>query len=120
GPLNNYVLQALVELVRRLRHDPGATGLSSSVSGFLHKTGFGVWSASPPSEPFRHADVTTEAAAHGPAVRPVAPDHVGPATIVSWTVDHLSGEPHRAVVVCDADLDGARTLASTGEPAVVA
>lgn len=120
GPLNNYVLQALVELVRRLRHEPGAHGLSSSVSGFLHKTGFGVWSASPPAEPFRHDDVTEEAAAHGPAVRPVAADHVGEATIVSWTVDHLSGEPHRAVVVCDANGDGDRTLASTGEPSVVA
>ncbi len=119
GPLNNYVLQALVELVGRLRHEPGAHGLSSSVSGFLHKTGFGVWSASPPSHPFRHVDVTDEAAAHGPALRPVADDHVGDATIVSWTVDHLAGEPHRAVVVCDANAEGDRTVASTGEPSVV-
>lgn len=51
------------------------------------------------------------------APRPVDAEHVGPAEVVSWTVDHQSGEPFRAVVVCDTP-SGARTLASTGDTAV--
>jgi acetyl-CoA C-acetyltransferase len=113
GPLNNYVLQAMVQLVSRLRAEPGSIGLSSSVSGFLHKQGFGLWSSEPPpSGAFRSED-RSEAAAEVP-MRPVAADHVGPATVATWTVDHQAGEPFRAVVVCDVT-DRARTLATTGD-----
>jgi acetyl-CoA C-acetyltransferase len=119
GPLNNYVLMALASLVPRLREERGTVGWSSSVSGFLTKAGFGAWSTTPPGAGFRHRDVTAEAAAAGPPIRPVDADHVGPATVVAWTVDHDRGEPHRAVVVCDTPAGG-RTLASTGEPATCA
>ena len=117
GPLNNYVLQALAVLVPLLRTDPASVGLSSSVSGFLVKQGFGLWSATPgaaASAGFVHEDVSATAAAPDDEPRPVDADHVGVATIVSWTVDHQGGEPFRAVVVCDTPA-GARTLASTGD-----
>lgn len=122
GPLNNYVLQALAVLVPRLREEPMSVGLSSSVSGFLVKQGFGLWSATPgasASDPgaFVHEDVSAAAEAADDAPRPVDAEHVGPAEVVSWTVDHQSGEPFRAVVVCDTP-SGARTLASTGDTAV--
>ncbi len=51
GPLNNYVLQAMVALTDLLRADPSAIGLSTSVSGMLTKQGLGLWSATPPTEP---------------------------------------------------------------------
>ncbi len=122
GPLNNYVLQAMVALWSRLVADPGTIGLSSSVSGFLHKQGFGLWSTEPPPNGYRSDDVS--AAVAGTQVRPVAADHVGTATIASWTVDHQAGEPFRAVVIADVGGDddaprtlasAARTLASTGD-----
>jgi acetyl-CoA C-acetyltransferase len=129
GPLNNYVLMALAAMVPRLRADPAAFGLSSSVSGFLTKAGFGVWSATPPRTGLRHDDVTArvmaaaEAAAGAPTgadtgrrVREVDAEYVGPAEIVAWTVDHDRGEPQRAVVFVDTPA-GRRTMASTGDAA---
>jgi acetyl-CoA C-acetyltransferase len=127
GPLNNYVLQAMVELVALLRAEPGSVGLSSSVSVYLQKQGFGLWSNEPPAGAFRHEDVSTAVGAHSEsAPRPVAADHVGPARVATWTVDHQAGEPFRAVVVCDVEMSvdmstvvgGARTLASTGDRAI--
>jgi acetyl-CoA C-acetyltransferase len=124
GPLNSYALQAMAELANRLRADPGSIGVSSSVSTYLHKHGFGLWSTRPPEAMFQQDDVSAAAAQQ--AIRPVAADHVGPATVATWTVDHQAGEPFRAVVVCDVELsvdkgagaDGARTLASTGDRAI--
>ena len=108
----------MARLVALLRDAPETLGLSSSVSGFLTKSGFGVWSATPPSIPFRRIDVSDSAAADDHP-RAVAVDHVGPASIAGWTVEHLAGEPHRAVVVADTP-DGGRTIASTGESGTVA
>jgi acetyl-CoA C-acetyltransferase len=114
GPLNNYVLMAMAALVPRLRADAGTFGLSSSVSGFLTKAGFGVWSTTPPEEPVAHRDVTAASGATGPPQRDVDGEHTGGATIVAWTVDHERGEPHRAVVFADTP-SGGRTMASTGD-----
>jgi len=114
GPLNNYVLQAMVRLVGALRAEPGAVGLSSSVSGFLNKVGLGVWSASPPPVPFIAHDVTVEAAAAAPP-RPLVDDHDGSAMVVAATVDH-AWEP-RAVAVCEL-ADGSRTIAQSSSPEV--
>ena len=118
GPLNNYVLQALVVLVGALRDDPAAVGLSTSVSGFLAKQGFGIWSATP-SVAFCHEDVSAAAMAADAPAREVDAGFVGPAEVASWTVEHRSGVPFRAVVVCDTP-SGARTLASTGDAATCA
>ncbi len=129
GPLNSYVLHALATMVPALRRDPGAVGLSSSVSGFLVKQGFSLWSASPPPAPttgaggpFAHDDVSTEVAdlidaAEG--ARVIDADHNGPATVASWTVVHAGGEPQRAVAVLDTPSD-TRTIATTDDPAAVA
>lgn len=121
GPLNNYVLQALAAMVPRLREDPEAIGLSTSVSGFLVKQGAGLWSASPPPRGYQAADVTarTAAAMAGDATRPVAGDHDGPARVASWTVAHDPVGGIRGVAVCDVP-GGARTLASTDDPGACA
>ncbi len=138
GPLNNYVLQALVVLVRRLRADPGSFGLSTSVSGFLVKQGFSIWSTDAPRAGFRRADVTAETAtatetvevvdlaaipdaAAGPA--PAAAAHAAArpavtATIASWTVDFAAGDPSRAVVIADLAGEGVerrRTIVESRE-----
>lgn len=122
GPLNNYVLQALVVLAGRLRAEPAAAGFSSSVSGFLTKAGAGIWSATPPQRRFAAGDCTAavEAAAVGAAAsRVIDAEHVGAATVASWTVDHLRGEPHRAVVFLDTP-NGGRTMASSGDAGICA
>lgn len=110
GPLNNYVLQAMPVMVERLRADPGSFGLSTSVSGFLHKQGAGVWSARPPAGRFVHREVRDRSAE---GTRPVDGGYRGPAEVVSWTVEHASGVPKRAVVIVDTP-EGARTIAASG------
>lgn len=122
GPLNNYVLQALATLVPLLRSEPGSYGLSSSVSGFLNKQAFSVWSTAAPSGSSEVVeDVSAPAAAIDERL-PVDAAFVGAATIASWTVAHERGEPFRAVVIADVAAQGgpARTLASTGDAEVIA
>ena len=114
GPLNNYVLQATVRMAEVLRDDPGSTGLVTSLSGFMNKVGFGVWSSAPPSDGFGFADVTSEVAAQAPG-RELVGDHRGPARIVGYTVVYLGDTPSEAVAVCELS-DGRRTLGVTRDP----
>jgi acetyl-CoA C-acetyltransferase len=118
GPLNNYVLQAMVRLAGGLRSDPVAIGLSSSVSGYLTKHGFGVWSANPPgSGRFRNEDVTAELADE-PQLDVDADLH-GEATVVSSTVVHDRGNPHRVVAIVEAPGARVRSIVESTEPSVV-
>ena len=63
GPLNNYVLQSSCRMAELLRERPGSSGLVSSVSGYLTKQGFGVWSTEPGPRGFGFADVSAQVAA---------------------------------------------------------
>ncbi|MCB1250308.1 MAG: hypothetical protein KDB36_12905, partial [Acidimicrobiales bacterium] len=81
GPLNNYVLGAMVELARRLRAAPGTVGLSTSVSGSFVKQGLGTWSTDAPERPFVHADLSVEVAGVDVA-RPLV-DAVADGTVVA-------------------------------------
>jgi acetyl-CoA C-acetyltransferase len=108
GPLNSAVLQGLVPLVGRLRAQPAATGLITSVSAILTKPGASLWSATPPAGGFRATDVTEEAKARTEVVD-LLPDATGPATIVADTVVFERAEPSRVVAVLD--VEGGRTIA---------
>ena len=115
GPLNNYVLQALVTLARRLRAEPGSYGLSTSVSGFVAKQGFSVWSSAPPPRGWVTEDVTSAVAA-ATKIIPIVEDHHGPGAIASWTIDYRVGAPDRSVAILD--VAGGRTIAENRDPAV--
>ena len=117
GPLNSYVLHALVTLARRLRDEPSAIGLSTSVSGMLTKPGVGLWSATPPATPFVAHDLT-DAAGAATATRPLAPDSVGPATIASATRLHDRNGARASVAVLDLP-NGARTVATGAADEVI-
>lgn len=126
GPLNNYVLGALVTLAERLRDDPGSLGLSTSVSGFLVKQGMSVWGSAPPDRGLRVQDVSAQAAATTPTCAvvgdPAGPGGAeggdGPGRVASWTVAHEGGVPVRVVALVDR-LDGTRTIAESSEPELV-
>jgi acetyl-CoA C-acetyltransferase len=111
GPLNHSALQAFVPLVRRLREEPDALGLITSVSGMITKPGASLWSAAPPKERFLGVDVTETAIART-AVRELLPDVLGRGTVAAHTVVYESGEPARAIAVLD--VEGSRTIARTG------
>ena len=118
GPLNNYVLQATVKMAHCLRARPGSTGLVSSVSGLLHKQGFGVWASRPPTTLFQAADVSS-ATAREMQLRPLQRDAESTATVAGCTVHFEKGEAQAGIAICDLP-DGGRTIARSQEPAVMA
>jgi len=117
GPLNNFVLQALVHMVGVLR-DAGGTGMLTAVSGMLTKQGVSLWSACPPQRACAWIDVSNEVAAATRTLA-VAPDHDGAATIATYTVQHDAGVPARAAVLCDLP-DGRRALAVSSDARLAA
>jgi acetyl-CoA C-acetyltransferase len=123
GPFNHYVLQSVVALGRRLRDEPTALGLVTTVSGMLSKPGLAVWSASPPNGAPLRADLATEARAATEVLPVVAspPETESPANVASFTVTYGGDdglEPTRTAIVADL-ADGVRT-AATCEDAVTA
>jgi acetyl-CoA C-acetyltransferase len=124
GPFNHFVLQSLCVLGGRLREDPSALGLLTTVSGMLSKPGLAIWSATPPAGgggggaggAALLADLAAETGAATDIV-PVAvvpPSDSTPATVVSFTVTYGGEEgfdPVRTVVVADLP-DGVRTAAT--------
>lgn len=116
GPLNNFVLQALVRMVEVLRADRGSIGLVSAVSGILTKQGFTTWSTSAPDTPFAWEDVAERVAAATPTVE-IDAELAGEATVKGYTVMVEGIEP-RAVALCDA-ADGRRGLAASEDPEVI-
>lgn len=107
GPFNNFVFQASVAMVERLRADPGSLGLVTAVSGLLTKPGLAVWGTEPPDRDVVTADLAADAAA-ATAVAPLDENPSGPGTVATYTVpgdriaaiiDLDSGD--RAVAVLD-------------------
>jgi acetyl-CoA C-acetyltransferase len=117
GPLNNYVLQATARMAELLRAGAGRTGLVSSVSGYLTKQGFGLWSTRVPVRPHAFVDVTDQVAAVAPA-RPVRAPEDAPVRILATTV--MYHEDRRLCGVALAEYaDGARTVVSTADEAAM-
>jgi len=118
GPLNNYVLQAMVRMTEVLRSDPGSKGLVTCISGFLNKVGAALWSSEPPAEGFRFEDRSALSAAQSETLELVR-DYQGPAIVAGYTVVYLGETPSEGIVVCDLP-DGRRTIATTRDPALTA
>jgi acetyl-CoA C-acetyltransferase len=113
GPWNNPVGHAIASMVTTLREDPGALGLVTANGGHVDKHAFGVYSTRPPADGFRWERPQDEID-RVPAVVSVV-DHLGPATIETWTVMHdRDGQPERAHAACRTP-DGARTFAVTAD-----
>ena len=112
GPFNNFVFQALVEVVGRIRSDPGALGAVTTVSGLLTKPGIGVWSARPDGHRPLVTDLADECAGATGVVDVVETldGYGGDATVVTYTVTYDGMDPVRTVVLCDTP-EGIRTVA---------
>ena len=116
GPLNNYVLQATCRMAELLRERRGRHGLVTSVSGYLTKQGFGIWSTEPPPQGFACEDVADAVAAASPP-KLVHDARDGEAVICGYTVMHEGGTA-AGVVLLDWK-DGSRSLATTHEQTLV-
>ncbi|MFE2871659.1 hypothetical protein [Embleya sp. NPDC059259] len=112
GPLNNYALQATVEVTRRVL--AGGDGLVTSVSGMVTKQAGALWSDRPAADGFRPIDVRAQSPS-----RPVDPDYAGPAEVVGCTVAFEQGEPAVAIAVVEG-AGGVRSVASSTDADVLA
>ena len=117
GPYNNYVLQATCRMGQLLREGRGRHGLVSSVSGVLTKQGFGLWSREPGRDGFVLRDVSNDVA-RAMRAKPVVELASGSGAIAGYTVLYERGKPPRGVAV--VDVDDARAVVQTEDPALVA
>ena len=91
-------------------------GLVTTISGYLNKVGFGIWSSEPPAAGFHFEDVSAEVAAESMS-RKLVSDYQGPARVVAYTVVFAGEAPIEGIAVCDLP-DGRRTIATTLDPAL--
>ncbi len=112
GPLNNYVMHALVKMAKLLREDREAIGLVTSNGGLLSKHAFGVYGSRPPAKPFQYEDCQAEIDLC-PSRQAV--DHVGDAVIESYVVVYGAEGPMRGIAAALTD-KGERTWAKTEDP----
>ena len=101
GPWNNYVMHAIATMMDDLRAAPGETGLVWANGGYTTKHAFGVYSTTPPSQPFRHAYPQDEIDALPRREGATAEDAAGPATVEAYSVMHdRDGTPEQVLAAC--------------------
>ncbi len=113
GPWNNFVLQATAAMVERLRDEPGAPGLVTTLSGLLNKGGVAVYTTAP-EQPLLLADLVDDVAAATPTVEAVA-DHHGPATVLGYTVQYDGMTPATTTAFARTP-EGSTCVASSSDP----
>jgi acetyl-CoA C-acetyltransferase len=114
GPWNNFVLQATVAMIERVRGAPEAMGVVASLSGLINKPGLAVYAAEP--GPLLVGDLAGEADRATESVEVVG-GYSGTATIAAVTVNYLGMEPAMCTVIADTP-DGKRCVATAKDPEV--
>lgn len=115
APLNFGAGESVIGMVRRLRSEPGSTGLVQGNGGHVAKHALATFSTQPPARP--HQSLTVE---HNAPVRRAAdPDTSGEATLDGVTVEYDRRGPLRAVGLVRF-ADGTRTWATSRDPGLMA
>ncbi len=94
GPLNNYVMHSIARMVELLRASPDCKGLVSANGGYITKHAFGLYSAEPPAQPFRHE--VPQAEVDALPTRATVAEHKGSATIEGYSVMYNGEGPELA------------------------
>jgi len=118
GPLNNFVFQATVEMIDRVRTEPGTHGVVTAVSGLLTKPGLTVWSTEPPATGLLMADLAAEAQAATAEVH-LDEDPQGEGTVATYTVVYDGMEPSGVRAIVDL-ASGSRAVTALDDPEVAA
>ncbi len=114
GPFNNFVYQATVDMIERVRADPGSYGAVTAVTGLLTKPALAVWSTEPPAGGLLLADLVDDARRATREV-PLDEDPDGEGVVATYTVVHAGTEPARVCAIVDLD-SGARAVAAVDDP----
>ncbi len=115
GPGNNYGSHAVANLVPLLRADPAAYGLSTSLGWYATKHAIGIYSATPPTQPYAHLHPPVD---HPPSRR-VLREYDGEAVVEAWTVPWSREDGPEAVVVIALTPGGDRVLVRSEDPDLV-
>jgi acetyl-CoA C-acetyltransferase len=118
GPGSNYVSHALATLLHRLRAEPSAVGLVTGNGWFLTKHSLGLYSATPPSRPFRR--IEPQAEVDNQPRRVIAPDVQGSAVLETYTVLHDSAGAAARAIAATLLPDGRRCWATSTDTATLA
>lgn len=115
GPGNNYGTHAVATLVDRLRRDPDALGLSTSLGWFVTKHALGIYSATPPEQPYRALQPVLDP---GPT-RPILETYAGPAVVEAATAQYSRTGEVDAAIFSVLTPTGARVLVRTAQVDVI-
>ena len=110
GPLNNYVMHSIARMVELLREQPDEVGLVTANGGILMKHAHGIYSATPPSQPFKHEDVQAFVDTSNDRLIEENPSET--VQVEAYTVIYDRDAPTRAVAAC-LTADGKRTWGNT-------
>jgi len=116
GPLNSYGLHAIARMAEVVREDRGSTGLVHGNGGWLAKHAIGIYSAEPPKDGFRYANLQEQLDAF--PLREALVDFAGPVTLEAYTVAHQKGAPRIGHAACLTD-EGRRSWGTLEDPAVL-
>lgn len=115
GPGNNYGTHAVATMVEQLRAHPETFGLSTSLGWYVTKHAIGIYSATPPRQPYAHLRPIVD---HPPA-RPVRQGYEGPAVVEAYTLPYdRDGRPEAAILSLLTP-EGARVLLRSKESELV-
>ena len=116
GPLNSYGLHAIARMAEVVREDRGSTGLVHGNGGWLAKHAIGIYSAEPPKDGFRYANLQKQLDAF--PLREALVDFAGLVTLEAYTVAHQKGAPRIGHAACLTD-EGRRSWGTLEDPAVL-
>ncbi len=114
GPGNNYVTHSIAAMVERLRADRGAYGMVTGNGWYVTKHSAGIYSTTPPQQPWNRADPKIDQVAIDAEPHPaLAADSSGDATVETYTVIFdRDGAPELGIVVGRL-AEGSRFIANT-------
>lgn len=114
GPGNNYTMNAIAEVVDRLRAKPGSYGLVTGNGGYLSKHATGIYSSTPTQGQWTREDPALYQSEIDAMKSPIFEETpAGSAKIETYTVCFGRNGPERGIIVGRLDQDGRRFIANT-------
>ena len=101
GPLNSYVLNSTVQIIRKIRSNQSDVGIITGVSGMMTKQSFALWSTRK-DIPFKFMDVTKKAQNHDKPIE-ISDKEDGNGKIIGYTVIMNNNSEKKAVMYIEND-----------------
>ena len=114
GPGNNYTMHGFVEMLPRLRANPGSYALITANGGVISKHATGIFSTTPTEGTWQREDPAICQAEIDAIARPAIDEApTGNASIETYTVVHSRTGPAAGIVIGRMNDSGARFCANT-------